>query len=176
MMNNYITKTSDLDMNNRNKLFILWALMRNRVVTRAIIDSPEFETYYNEFKRDHNVNLTKEACYGMILQRIIPMNTSNHVKSYQLVYFNTFNLLKIDEIRKLVLGDHNLEPGEDLNGDPDEVYDDVEILYDKLSELYEKEHCPRLPSEHFFEEAIEEEYVEQFFENDVLERIRGLYK
>lgn len=162
-------KTSDLDMNNRNKLFILWALMRNRVVTRAIIDSPEFETYYNEFKKD---NLTKEACYGMILQRIIPMNTSNHINGYQLIYFNTFNLLKIDEIRKLVLGDNNLE----FDYDPDEVYDDVEILYDKLNELYEKEHCPRMPSEHFFEEAVEEEYIEQFFEDTVLERVRELYK
>lgn len=172
-MSNYIVKTSELDMNNRNKLFILWALMRNRAVTRAIIDSPEFETYYNEFK---NVNLTKEACYGMILQRIIPMNTSNRVNSSQLVYFNTFNLLKIDEIRKLVLGDYNLESDENFNNDPDNAYDDVEILYDKLNELYEKEHCPRMPSEHFFEEAIEEEYVEQFFENDVLKCVHELYK
>lgn len=171
-MSNYIVKTSDLDINNRNKLFILWALMRNRAVTRAIIDSPEFETYYNEFKKD---NLTKETCYGMILQRIIPMNTSNRVNSSQLVYFNTFNLLKIDEIRKLVLGDYCLEPGEDLNGDPDEAYDDIEILYDKLNELYKKEHCPRMPSEHFFEEAFEEEYVEQFFEDTVLNRVRELY-
>ena len=162
-------KTSDLDMNNRNKLFILWALMRNRTVTRAIIDSPEFETYYNGFKKN---DLTKEACYGMILQRIIPMNTSNRVNKYQLVYFNTFNLLKIDEIRKLVLGDNNLE----FDYDPDEAYDDVEILYDKLNELYEKEYCPRMPSEHFFEEAFEEEYIEQFFEDAVLNRVRELYK
>ena len=168
-MSNYIVKTSDLDMNNRNKLFILWALMRNRTVTRAIIDSPEFETYYNGFKKN---DLTKEACYGMILQRIIPMNTSNRVNKYQLVYFNTFNLLKIDEIRKLVLGDNNLE----FDYDPDEAYDDVEILYDKLNELYEKEHCPRMPSEHFFEEAFEEEYIEQFFEDAVLNRVRELYK
>lgn len=168
-MSNYIVKTSDLDMNNRNKLFILWALMRNRTVTRAIIDSPEFETYYNGFKKN---DLTKEACYGMILQRIIPMNTSNRVNKYQLVYFNTFNLLKIDEIRKLVLGDNNLE----FDYDPDEAYDDVEILYDKLNELYEKEYCPRMPSEHFFEEAFEEEYIEQFFEDAVLNRVRELYK
>ena len=172
-MSNYIVKTSDLDMNNRNKLFILWALMRNSAVTRAIIDSPEFETYYNEFKRD---NLTKEACYGMILQRIIPINTSNHVNKYQLVYFNTFNLLKIDEIRKLVLGDNNLEFDGDFDYDPDGAYDDVEILYDKLNELYEKEHCPRMPSEHFFEEAVEEEYIEQFFEDAVLKRVRELCK
>lgn len=175
-MSNYITKTSDLDINNRNKLFILWALMRNSDITRAIIDSPEFETYYNGFKKDNNDNLTKEACYGMILQRIIPMNTSNRVNNYQLVYFNTFNLLKIDEIRKLFFGDCSLESNEYLNCDPDESYDDIEILYDKLDELYVKKNCPRLPSEHFFEEAIEEEYVEQFFEDAVLERVRGLYK
>ena len=126
-------KLCKLDYNDMMKLLLLWKLCTYKKFRDLIINDETFQSYIDKrAKRMKYEPETYEDGLKMVLLGVIPLNSSKKVSSYNIIYFDKFDMSKYSSIMKFLLNKKDyaryLQEGWE-HGD-----DDVDIFYhDKVN-------------------------------------------
>lgn len=97
-------KLCKLDYNDMMKLLLLWKLCTYKKFRDIIINDENFQDYIDKrAKRMKYEPETYEDGLKMVLLGVIPMNSSKKVSSYNIIYFDKFDMSKYDAFMKFFL-------------------------------------------------------------------------